>query len=90
VWQDEFEGGTLDSSKWTTQSGIRRDATNTPAAVVVADSVLTTTYTNEKTHYTGFIDTAGKYEPTYGYFEARMRFEPTAGEWGVPRSLREP
>jgi beta-glucanase (GH16 family) len=63
---------------------VRRNATNTPAAVSVANDVLTiTTYTEGGTHFTGFIDTAGKYEPTYGYIEARIRFDTAPGQWGA-------
>jgi beta-glucanase (GH16 family) len=84
VWQDEFSGGALDASKWTAQSGARRTAINTPAAVTVSGGILTiTTYTDGGAHHTGFIDTAGKYEPTHGYFEARIRFDSTPGEWGA-------
>lgn len=84
VWQDEFDGAGLDASKWTAQSAVRRDATNTPAAVGLAGGVLTiTTYTEGNTHFTGFIDTAGKYEPTYGYIEARIRYDTSPGQWGA-------
>lgn len=84
AWQDEFAGDALDASKWTAQSGPRRSAVNTPAAVSVSGGMLTiTTYTDAGRHYTGFIDTAGKYEPVHGYLEARIRFDSTPGEWGA-------
>jgi beta-glucanase (GH16 family) len=84
VWNDEFAGNALDGSRWTARGGARRSAVNTPDAVTVADGILTiTTYTEAGTHYTGFIDTAGTYEPVAGYLEARIRFVPTAGEWGA-------
>jgi beta-glucanase (GH16 family) len=84
AWHDEFDGGALDPSTWTAQNIARRDAVNTAAAVSVADGVLTlTTYTEGGRHYTGFVDTAGKYEPTFGYLEARIRFDTTSGEWGA-------
>jgi beta-glucanase (GH16 family) len=84
AWQDEFGGSALDPSKWSAQSGPRRTAVNTPAAVSVSGGVLTiATYTDAGRHYTGFIDTAGKYEPTHGYLEARIRFDSAPGEWGA-------
>ena len=84
AWHDEFDGAALDSSRWNVVSGKRRDTINTPAAVSVSGGILTiTTYTDAGVHYTGFIDTAGKYEPTYGYLEARIRFESSPGEWGA-------
>ncbi len=42
-----------------------------------------TTYTEGGKHHTGFITTKGKHEPTFGYFEARIRFRSTPGEWGA-------
>ena len=84
AWQDGFDGDALDTSAWTVQNAARRDATNTAAAVSVAGGVLTlSTYTDGGRHYTGFVDTAGKYEPVFGYLEARIRFDSTSGEWGA-------
>jgi beta-glucanase (GH16 family) len=84
VWQDEFDGTALDSTKWTVYSGPRRAAQNTADAVAVADGVLTiTTYTQDGVHFTGFLDTAGKFLTAYGWFEARIRFESSPGEWGA-------
>jgi beta-glucanase (GH16 family) len=84
AWQDGFDGEALDTSLWTAQNVSRRDATNTASAVSVAGGVLTlTTYTDGGRHFTGFVDTAGKYEPTFGYLEARIRFDSTPGEWGA-------
>ena len=41
VWHDEFDGAALDTTRWTVHAGPRRDATNTPDAIAVADGVLT-------------------------------------------------
>jgi beta-glucanase (GH16 family) len=84
VWHDEFDGAALDTAKWTAYAGPRRDALNAPDAVAVAGGVLTiTTFTDAGVHSTGFIDTAGKFLATYGWFEARIRFESSPGEWGA-------
>lgn len=84
VWQDEFDGGALDSAKWNIHTEARNDATNSAASVSVQNGMLTiTTFTQGGVNYTGFIDTANKYQPTYGFMEARIRFAPTAGEWGA-------
>jgi len=84
VWHDEFDGTALDTSKWTAYGGERRDARNTPAAVSVAHGLLTiTTYSDSGAHFTGFIDTARRFLTTYGWFEARIRFESSPGEWGA-------
>ena len=84
VWHDEFDGTALDTAKWTVYSGPRRGAQNSPEAVAVADGALTiTTYTDGGVHFTGFIDTARRFLTTYGWFEARIRFESSPGEWGA-------
>ncbi len=82
LWQDEFGGTALDASKWTAMTGARRDAENTADALSVKDGVLAiTTYTDAGVHKTGFLTTTGKFETTYGYFEARIRFADAGGEW---------
>jgi beta-glucanase (GH16 family) len=84
AWHDEFGGAALDTSRWTVYLGPRRDARNAADAVSVAAGALTiTTYTDSGTHFTGFLDTAGKFLATYGWFEARVRFESSPGEWGA-------
>lgn len=84
VWRDEFDGTSLDTGSWTAYAGPRRGARNSADAVAVADGVLTIATRSEAgTHYTGFLDTAGKRLFTYGWFEARIRFESAPGEWGA-------
>jgi beta-glucanase (GH16 family) len=82
VWSDEFDGSALDSSRWTAESGPRRDFVMTPDAATVKNGLLTiTTYTQGGTHRSGFLSTRGHFETTYGYFEARIRFSDSPGEW---------
>jgi beta-glucanase (GH16 family) len=84
VWRDEFAGAALDTAQWTAYAGARRDAQNDPAAATVARGALTlATWTENGAHHTGFVDTAGKFAATYGYFEARVRFASAPGEWGA-------
>jgi beta-glucanase (GH16 family) len=84
AWREEFDGPALDTAKWTAYAGPRRHAQNTPDAVAVADGLLTiTTSTDGGVHSTGFIDTAGRFLATYGWFEVRVRFESSPGEWGA-------
>lgn len=84
AWQDEFDGDGLDTSTWEIITGSRRDAINTADAVSVSDGVLRiTTYTDAGIHYTGFLSSSGNYEPTYGFIESRILFQPSPGEWGA-------
>lgn len=84
-WQDEFEGTSLDTTKWGhRQLGPRRDAVNVQNAVSVGNGNLTiTTYTENGTHYTGMIATQGKLDATYGYWEARIEFLGSPGMWSA-------
>ncbi|HZZ85153.1 MAG TPA: glycoside hydrolase family 16 protein [Anaeromyxobacteraceae bacterium] len=82
LWHDEFDGAGLDPTKWTASTGPRRDATLTTDAISVHDGLLTvTTYTDGGKHYTGFLTTGSAFQPTFGYFEARIRFNDAPGEW---------
>jgi len=85
VWADEFDGASLDTTHWShAYTGNYRDAVNTPDAVSVANGNLTiTTYTDAGKHYTGFIGTRSKYQPLYGYIEARIRMVNTPGNWSA-------
>jgi beta-glucanase (GH16 family) len=84
-FNDEFSGSSLDGSKWAyRQLGPRKGGVNTTDAVAVANGLLTiTTFTEEGVHYTGMLGTQGKFDQTYGYFEARMKFHSTAGQWSA-------
>ena len=85
LWSDEFDGTTLDTSKWVYWlTGARRDAVNTPTAVSVGGGVATiSTYTSGGTHYTGMISTETKLTTAYGYIEARIRFDDSPGMWSA-------
>ncbi|CAN5569227.1 hypothetical protein BH09VER1_BH09VER1_30990 [soil metagenome] len=85
VWADEFSGTALDTTHWTYGNpGPYRNGYNTPAAVTEAGGNLTiTTYTDAGVHYTGFIGTRFKYQPLYGYMEARIRVVNTPGNWSA-------
>jgi beta-glucanase (GH16 family) len=91
-WADEFDGKQLDLTKWKHWlTGKRRDAINTPDAVSVADGKLTiTTYTEGGKHYTGMVSTQGIFEPSFGYYEARIQWQDAPGGWSVFWSISEP
>jgi len=84
LWQDNFDGDNLDLSKWTAQVGPRKGGQSAADAVSVKNGALTiATYTKDGKHYTGFLTSKGKFETTYGYFEAGIRFNTTPGQWGA-------
>src|SRR6516225_11909925 len=69
LWSDEFNGTSLDTSKWTVATGTRRDAVNTASAISEGGGYLTiTTYTSGGTNYTGFIGTYNSFYSAYGYW----------------------
>ena len=85
AWSDEFDGSALDQAKWSHYGlGKRRDSINTADAVGVANGMLTiTSYTSGATHHTGMISTRGKFEPIHGYWEARIRYDDSPGQWSA-------
>lgn len=85
IWNDEFDGTKLDTSKWVYWlTGARRDAVNTPTAVSVGGGAVTiSTFTSGGTHYTGMIATDGKFLPAYGYIEARINYGDSPGMWSA-------
>jgi autotransporter-associated beta strand protein len=85
VWNDEFSGSSLDTSKWIHWlPGTRRDAVNTASAVAVSNGTARiSTYTSGGTHYTGMISTSTKFLPAYGYLEARIDYDGAPGMWSA-------
>ncbi len=85
VWSDEFLGTSLDTTHWYYNPQYPwRDGIITNNAVSVANGNMTiTTYTENGKHYTGYIGTRFKYQPLYGYMEARIRVVNTPGNWSA-------
>jgi autotransporter-associated beta strand protein len=85
VWNDEFNGAALDTTKWDYWLlGSRRDAVNVTNAVSVGGGNLTiTTYTTNGTHYTAMIATDGTFQSRYGYWEASIKWGDTNGMWSA-------
>jgi len=91
TFEDEFNGSGLDLTKWGYHSvGPHLDGYALPsAAVSVAGGALTiNTFTVlGLLHVSGQIDTQQRlllgFEQTYGYFEARVKFNTTSGMWSA-------
>jgi beta-glucanase (GH16 family) len=85
VWSDDFNGTTVDPTKWNARPREHRDIdlaciTNRPQNIIVGGGNLTLraqreTYDcGEVRQYTvGYLDTIHKHSWTYGRFEARLR-----------------
>ena len=85
VWGDEFNGSSLDTTKWDYWLlGSRRDAVNTSAAVSVSGGVLTiNTYTTNGTTYTAMVANDTTFRSRYGYWEASIKWGDTNGMWSA-------
>ena len=90
VWADEFDGDQLDPAKWRPAGdGMRRggywDANN----AIVKDGYLylRTDYQENGRFgpgwYSGAIQTEGRYDKAFGYFECRAICPGAAGLWGA-------
>lgn len=90
VFHDEFDADTLDLSKWDYRKlGKRNDAFNVKDAISFKDgNLIIKVYSkqnedNSYTHYTSQVSTYKKFDYTYGYYEARIKFSPVSASWGA-------
>ncbi|MCK5346166.1 MAG: family 16 glycosylhydrolase [Candidatus Heimdallarchaeota archaeon] len=89
VWQDEFNGNTVDLSKWRIEDAALRKNNElqyyTPEDVYVHDGVLTLRSQKRemkgRDFTSGLVDTKGKFSQKYGYFEVRAKFPKGKGIW---------
>ncbi|MCG3124393.1 MAG: Glucan endo-1,3-beta-glucosidase A1 [Phycisphaerales bacterium] len=99
VFSDDFDGDRLDPGRWKPWAlGPRRDAVNTADAakvdgqgyLVITTSVAPAPATSSDNAppaapviHTGGVWTKDIFEPTFGYFEARIKFHDRLGHWGA-------
>lgn len=88
VFADEFNGTSLDTTKWTNATPSwampASDAAATTSAVTEANGLLTITASRPSTTATfnsGSLTTYGKLTWTSGYFESRIQLPTTPGSW---------
>ncbi|MGZ3691902.1 MAG: glycoside hydrolase family 16 protein [Pseudobdellovibrio sp.] len=82
VWEDNFDGTSLDLTKWKENTNTRDQAVQTGDASTVKNGVLTIkAYTKDNVNYTSFLTTNGLYKAAFGYYEAKIKFRSAPGEW---------
>ncbi len=91
VWSDEFDGSSVDTSKWVFETGNNGGWGNSEleyyqaANATVAGGILAITAKKEDVggfHYTSTrMKTAGKYSFTYGKVEAKIKIPKGQGLW---------
>ena len=90
IFNDEFIENELDTTKWSYRKlGKKNAAINVKDAIDIKDGKLTIKVYSEKQedgtykHYTCQLGTQGKFDNTFGYYEARIKFSPVSGSWGA-------
>lgn len=90
TFEDNFDGNAVDESKWfNARLDVRKGGIWNPSMVHVQDGNLTIEckYLEDGLrgpgYYTARIDTTGKYEQTYGYFECRAKLPAAQGLWSA-------
>jgi len=82
VWEDDFNGTTLDTSKWNYRDlGLRYNGYNTKDAISLdgKGNLLIKTFIRHDTVFTGMIGTQGLFQAKYGYFVCRAKLQSTTG-----------
>ena len=86
IWSDEFQGTSLDTTKWSYRDlGARRDGVNVKETVSLdgIDNLIITTEKVGNKYHTGMIGTQGKFEYKFGYWECRMKLQKQQGHWSA-------
>lgn len=84
MWSDEFNGDSLDTSKWVYRTDSKHWSTQLPQNVSLRDGRLILAVKKEEAgskHYTGS-GVISKEAFRYGYYEARFKVPPGAGWCG--------
>lgn len=86
IWHDEFEGTTLDQSKWVPQpEGKRKGGWWSPKAISLdgKGNLAIKAYKEGDKFIDGCLTTQGKFEHAFGYYVARIRCQKECGHWSA-------
>jgi beta-glucanase (GH16 family) len=86
VWNDEFNGLTLDTNKWNVAPDApRKGGWWSPSAVRLdgAGHLEIKTFKRRDQFVAGQINTKGKFQKAFGYFVARIKFQRQPGFWSA-------
>jgi len=85
VWEDDFDGTSLDTSKWKIRgTGPRRIGYNDPSMVKVENGNLLLMYDIRKDSIlAGAVGTEETYMTRYGFYECRARLQRGIGPWAA-------
>jgi beta-glucanase (GH16 family) len=80
VWGDEFNGSSLDPTKWWVWNQQDRSGYSTPSAVTVTNGYMTIqVYSTNGQNYSGIVSSDGRFRARYGYMEASVEFNGSPG-----------
>ncbi len=80
VWGDEFNGSSLDPTKWWVWNQADRSGYTVPDAVTVGGGYLTiTTYSTNGSNYSAIVSSDARFRERYGYVESSIEFNSSPG-----------
>ena len=86
VWQDEFDGDKLDTTKWTPRPDGKRKGGWWSQKAISLDgkgNLVIKTFMDGDKPTDGCITTQGKFEHNFGYYVARVKFQSQPGHWSA-------
>lgn len=84
-WQDDFNGKSLDTSKWEIRGiGARARGYVSPKAMSIKNGYLNLhAFKSNDSIFISAIGSQNRFMTTYGYFECRAQLQQSKGQWGA-------